>query len=198
MLENACPLMEVYRSERGNEFNTFLRGDAEKPGSRRSILSTLPLYTASDALIDAILTRHGIDAGQKETIKKYAATKRQRVMTILGSASVEDGIPVISHEEFAERPPVLELSGIFCETDIAYTEDEYAAHLRETEAFAEKNPNYSVKTGSAHAFRNLQILIHEGQWVMVSKGKAPAIHFVIRHPKLRGAIENFIPPVTEE
>ena len=59
-------------------------------------------------------------------------------MTILGSASVEDGIPVISHEEFAERPPVLELSGIFCETDIAYTEDEYAAHLRETEAFAEK------------------------------------------------------------
>ena len=198
MLENACPLMEVYRSERGNEFNTFLRGDAEKPGSRRSILSTLPLYTASDALIDAILTRHGIDAGQKETIKKYAATKRQRVMTILGSASVEDGIPVISHEEFAERPPVLELSGIFCETDIAYTEDEYAAHLRETEAFAEKNPNYSVKTGSAHAFRNLQILIHEGQWVMVSKGKAPAIHFVIRHPKLRSAIENFIPPVTEE
>lgn len=198
MLENACPLMEIYRSERGNEFNTFLRGDAEKPGSRRSILSTLPLYTASDALIDAILTRHGIDAGQKETIKKYAATKRQRVMTILGSASVEDGIPVISHEEFAERPPVLELSGIFCETDIAYTEDEYAAHLRETEAFAEKNPNYSVKTGSAHAFRNLQILIHEGQWVMVSKGKAPAIHFVIRHPKLRSAIENFIPPVTEE
>ena len=33
---------------------------------------------------------------------------------------------------------------------------------------------------------------------MVSKGKAPAIHFVIRHPKLRSAIENFIPPVTEE
>jgi len=44
----------------------------------------------------------------------------------------------------------------------------------------------------------LQIFIHEGQWVMVSKGKAPAIHFVIRHPKLRSAIENFIPPVTEE
>ena len=50
----------------------------------------------------------------------------------------------------------------------------------------------------SHAFRNLQILIHEGQWAMVSKGNSPAIHFVIRHTKLRSAIENFIPPVTEE
>ena len=72
------------------------------------------------------------------------------------------------------------------------------AHLDETNAFAERNPNYSFKQASAHTFRNLQILFHEGQWVMVSKGKVPAIHFVIRHPKLRSAIENFIPPVTEE
>ena len=49
----------------------------------------------------------------------------------------------------------------------------------------------------SQAFRNLQILIHQGRWVMVSKGKAPAIHFVIRHPKLRYAIESFIPPITE-
>ena len=33
---------------------------------------------------------------------------------------------------------------------------------------------------------------------MVSKEKSPAIHFGIRHPKLRGAIENFVPPVVEE
>ena len=67
----------------------------------------------------------------------------------------------------------------------------------ETAAFAERHPHYTVKQSAAHTFRNLQILIREGQWVMVSKGKAPAIHFVIRHPKLRSAIENFIPPVTE-
>ena len=70
-------------------------------------------------------------------------------------------------------------------------------HLNEAKALAEENPNYTLKQGQAHAFCSLQILIHEGPWVMVSKGKTPAIHFVICHPKLRGAIENFIPPVTE-
>ena len=37
-----------------------------------------------------------------------------------------------------------------------------------------------------------------GRCAMVSKEKSPAIHFVIRHPKLRGAIENFVPPMVEE
>ena len=105
---------------------------------------------------------------------------------------------MLTAEELNETPPSLSLSGIFCETDIPYDEEEYTAHLNETRAFAERHPNYSVKYSTVHAFRNLQILIHEGQWAMVSKNKAPAIHFVIRHPKLRSAIENFIPPVTEE
>ena len=87
---------------------------------------------------------------------------------------------------------------MFCETDIPYSYEEYLAHLKETENFAAEHPNYTLKKTSSHAFCNLQINIHEGRWAMVSKGKAPAIHFVIRHPKLREAIENFIPPVVEE
>ena len=40
--------------------------------------------------------------------------------------------------------------------------------------------------------------MHLGKWAMVSKGRSPAIHFVIHHPKLRAAIEDFVPPVVEE
>lgn len=198
MLANAYPLMDIYRSEREKELNTFLLADAGKTGRRRSILSTLPLYTASDELLDRILTRHDVKAERKDAIRKYASAQRQRVLSILETETVEDEIPTFSQEEFAKKPPVLELSGVFCETDIPYSKEEYAAHLDEARAFAKNHPNYTLKQGTAHTFRNLQIFIHEGQWVMVSKGKAPAIHFVIRHPKLRGAIENFIPPVTED
>ena len=198
MLKSAYPLMEIYRSEREAELGAFLLSDAGKSGKRRSILSTLPLYTICDELLERILARHGVDAAQKERIKKHAALQRQRVMRILITETIEDEIPTFQPREFKEGPPVLELSELFCESDITYNEEEYADHLRETKAFAEQNPNYTVKFSAAHTFRNLQLLIHEGRWVMVSKGKAPTIHFVIRHPKLRGAIESFIPPVTEE
>lgn len=198
MLKNAYPLMEIYRSERKNELNAFLLADIKTAGKRRSILSSLPLYTISDELLNRILTRNNIDAELKEKIKEYAKTQRQRIKKILENERIEDEIPDFVQENFTKSPPMLELSGIFCEEDIPYNEEEYTAHLKESMAFAEQNPNYTLKCSTAHAFHNLKIIIHEGQWVMVSKGKTPAIHFVIRHPKLRSAIECFIPPITED
>lgn len=198
MLKNAYPLMEIYRSERKNELNAFLLADIKTAGKRRSILSSLPLYTISSKLLDRILTRNNINAELKEKIKEYAKTQRQRIKIILENERIEDEIPDFVQENFTKSPPMLELSGIFCEEDIPYNEEEYTAHLKESMAFAEQNPNYTLKCSTAHAFNNLKIIIHEGQWVMVSKGKTPAIHFVIRHPKLRSAIECFIPPITED
>ena len=198
MLKNAYPLMEIYRSERKNELNAFLLADIKTAGKRRSILSSLPLYTISDELLNRILTRNNIDAELKEKIKEYAKTQRKRIKKILETERIEDEIPDFVQENFTKSPPMLELSGIFCEEDIPYNEEEYTAHLKESMAFAEQNPNYTLKCSTAHAFNNLKIIIHEGQWVMVSKGKTPAIHFVIRHPKLRSAIECFIPPITED
>lgn len=198
LLANAYPLMDIYRSERENELNAFLLADSSKPGRRRSILSTLPLYTMSETLLSDILNRHGISDTQQQNIQVYAAALRQRVETILNTACMEDEIPILTPEDFAENAPVLELSGAFFETDISYSYEDYLSHIKETEAFAAANPNYTVKKTASHAFCNLQIQIHEGQWAMISKGKAPAIHFVIRHPKLRNAIECFIPPVTED
>ena len=198
MLKNAYPLMEIYRSERKNELNAFLLADIKTAGKRRSILSSLPLYTISSKLLDRILTRNNINAELKEKIKEYAKTQRQRMKIILEYERVEDEIPDFVQENFTKSPPMLELSGIFCEEDIPYNEEEYTAHLKESMVFAEQNPNYTLKCSTAHAFHNLKIIIHEGQWVMVSKGKTPAIHFVIRHPKLRSAIECFIQPITED
>jgi len=45
LLSNACPLMEIYRSDREKDFSNFLTADSHRRGRRRSILSDLPVYT---------------------------------------------------------------------------------------------------------------------------------------------------------
>ena len=197
LLKNADSLMDIYRSEREAELNTFLISDTRKSGKRRSIRSTLPLYTISEELLERILIRHGMGIGQKQRIRKHVKTQKERILSILTSETLEDEVPALTPEEFSKNPPVLDLSGIFCETNLPYSEDEYMMHMRDTKAFARKNPNYILRISATHAFHNLQILVHEGQWAMISKSKAPAIHFIIHHPKLRNAIENFIPPIVE-
>ena len=197
LLKNADSLMDIYRSEREAELNTFLISDIRKSGKRRGIRSTLPLYTISEELLERILIRHDIDGRQKQRIRKHVKMQKERIISILASETLEDEVPALTPEEFSKNPPVLDLSGIFCETNLPYSEEEYMMHMSDTKAFARKNPNYILRISTTHAFHNLQILVHEGQWAIISKSKTPAIHFIIHHPKLRNAIENFIPPIME-
>lgn len=195
LLTKASPLMEIYRSDTQKEYRAFLQKDAETPGSRRSILSALPLYTLSPELLEQILARNGLPEAEREPIRTYAARQRARMEEILRRDTVTDEIPLVTEQEFAEYPLALPLSGLFRESDIRCTYEDYLAHMAQTEAFAAQHPNYTLQRSCTHAFRNIQIVIHEGKWAVISKNKAPAIHFVIRHPKLLSAIENFVVPV---
>lgn len=195
LLQNAYPLMEIYREDRAGALNAFLLSDSNTEGKRRSILSSLPLYTMDGGCLKEFLEKRGISDDEKQKILSYAESQKQLIEKILKTEKIEDEISVISQEEFERYPMLLSLSGMFCEKEILYTYADYLKHLEQTRAFAKAHKNYILTESSAHTFRNLQIIIHEGKWAMVSKNKVPVIHFVIKHPKLRAAIENFIPPV---
>ena len=66
-----------------------------------------------------------------------------------------------------------------------------------TEKYEKNNKNYKLSINNNNTFKNIQVLICEKNLVMISKANSPSIHFVIHHPKLRNAIENFIPPIVE-
>lgn len=197
LLNNAHPLMDIYRKENSGALNAFLLADSHISGKRRNILSSLPIYTMEEDYLKRLLDKHSLPESDRQSILSYAEFQRNTAQEILKSNVIEDEIPNLSEEEFRQYPMLLSLSGMFFENDIVYTYDDYLEHLKQTERYAERNKNYILKQASAHTFRNLQIIIHEGKWAMISKGKSPAIHFVIHHPKLRKAIENFIPPVTD-
>lgn len=133
----------------------------------------------------------------REQILAYAARQRDRMERILERDPVTDELPIVTETEFDEHPIALPFSGLFFETDVVCTYEDYLEHLEQTKAYVAAHPNYTAKFSGAHTFRNIQINIHEGNWAVISKNKAPAIHFVIRHPKLLSAIENFIPPLVE-
>lgn len=69
--------------------------------------------------------------------------------------------------------------------------------MSDTQAFSRKNSNYILRISTTPTFHNLQILVHEGQWAMITKTKHQRYILLIYHPKLRNAIENFIPPIVE-
>lgn len=197
LLENASPLMQIYRADSAARHSAFLLADSRTAGRRRHILSAPPLYTMAPDTLASLLTAADVPAEDRGRICAYAASQRQQVEAVLAADTVRDEVPLLTEQAFAQFPPSLPLSGLFYERDVPYTYETYQAHMAQTEAFARQHPRYELEFTSGGAFRNLQITIHEGQWAMVSKEKSPAIHFVIRHPRLRAAIERFVPPVVE-
>lgn len=197
LLKNANPLMDIYLADKAGALQAFLVADSHQNGNRRNILSALPLYTMDAAFLETFLSARGIPSSDRRTILSYAAAQRQIQEEILKTSPVEDEFSLPDLAEFAQYPMCLSLSGLFYPKQLFYTFAEYQAHLAQTRAYAASHANYTFTETSSCTFRNLQFQIHEGKWAMISKNTAPTIHFVIHHPKLRSAIESFIPPLVE-
>ena len=197
LLSKAQPLMDIYRASSGNLLRAFLVSDAKESGNRHNILSSLPIYTLSEELLQRILSRAGIPEADQKNIADYAREQRSAIETTLQHGNVLDEIAELTPQEFEEYPMVLSISAIFHKTDIFYNYEEYRAHLQLTKTFAKDHENYTLKFSCTPTFRNIQIHILENKYVRITKNKTPIIHFVIRHPKMVSALSNFIAPVNE-
>lgn len=197
LLSKATPLMEIYKKEKHNSYSSFITLSVNVKGNRRRILSSLPIHTISDELLIKILKRNKVSIENIKQIQLSIQEQKEIINNTLQVNIFEDEILEISKEEFLKSPTSLFLADSFFETEIYYTYEEYLEHLKLTKEYAKNNTNYKLSFNHHHIFKNIQILILEKHWVMISKNKSPSIHFVIHHPKLRNAIENFIPPVVE-
>jgi hypothetical protein len=197
LLLKASPLMEIYRGEHSQAYNAFLQTDAETEGNRHAILSSLSLHTTTEEFITRILNHNQIPQEEQLQIRQYVSMQREITDKILCHSLITEEIPVLAKEEFERFPMVLPLSGMFYEKDVIYTWEDYQEHLRLIQEYKKQHSNYDFVENTSSTFRNIQICIHEKKWVMVSKNKTPAIHFLIRHPKMRDAFENMVIPIIE-
>lgn len=198
ILTKSTSLMDIYRAESKNAFSVFLSLNATINMPRRRIVSSLPIHTISETLLLKILKRNNISADDTKNILDAVNTQKQLTKTILKHNILEDEIAISSKEDFEKFPPLLSLADSFYEGKIYYDYNEYLEHLDLTKKYEKKVANYKLTTNNYQTFRNIQILFCGKEWVMISKISSPSIHFVIHHPKLRDAIENFIPPVVEK
>ena len=129
---------------------------------------------------------------------EYQKVLKGRVEKVLCHSIIADELPAVSESEYANHPSILSVTEHFGENDILLSYEEYCQCIEESKKFEQLHENYRFRLAKVKGFRNIQITCFEGKWCMVSKNKAPAIHFVIHHPKLRYALENVRLPIIDE
>lgn len=196
MLKRAKPLMEIYRSDNSDKF-IYRMNELWQSGSRRMIFTNLPLFTISKELLIKILNRSNIEQEKIEHISSFRDKYLKAMSNLLKENSVTLEIAELSEEKFKDIKPTLNLSHMFYEQDVTYTYEEYTEHLQTTKDFAAKFENCILKADTSPPFKNISFSIINGSCVVVSKSKSPAIHFIIHHPKMIKAFENFVPPIKD-
>lgn len=198
LLKKAHPLMDIYREERKKELHASLLENAGKEGRRRRVLAVPDLGVLPKKLLEEILERNHVVLNEKTVILESYKRSATCLETILKHSVVEDEVSVLSEAEYEKYPLVLPLAECFLEKDIRLTYEEYHACIGAAENYAKANENYQFNLTKIKGFHNIQITCFEGKWCMISKNRAPAIHFVIHHPKLRYALENMVLPICDD
>ena len=197
ILTHAKPLMEIFDRTRSDAYRVFLRKDAQVSGERKNILSSLPIYTISEELLDRLLAANQVPSSEAQIIRSYRALEIERMKQKLENCVITDEITLPARQDYSKHPMHLSVSGCFYEVPLLYSYEDMNEHLKETQTFAQTNENYHLIINEVSAFRNIQIEIVQDQYVIVSKIKSPSIHFVIEHPTMVHALQNFTIPVVE-
>ena len=194
LLKKATPLMTIYTPEKQND---FLKLNIDSKNKRKNILLNLPCYTISDELLNNILNHNKINEQTRNKIQKWIQSEKNNINSILANTTIVDEIKLLSKEEFEANPCILDLSKFYYNQKINYTYDEYLQHIELTKKFDKKNKNYTYKINNKNIFNNINIYITENKQVIISKTNNPITNFVIYHPMLITAIQNFIVPINE-
>lgn len=193
ILKKANSLMDIYTEKDKNSFKTFLLNDTSIKTNRKRILSSLPLFTMNDELLNKILIRNNLSNEEIVNIKNYKKDEENNIKEILKNNIITDTI--YDYSDSFDDNLSLSLENIFLNKKITYTYKEYIEHLNNTKNY--KNKNYHLITTKEETFSNISITILENDYVIISKISNPVIHFVIKHPKLVSAISNFKPLIKE-
>ena len=198
LLHRALPLMQIYREEQKKAFQRKIAALLEEGESYRRISNAPALFTMSSDLLTAILKRNAVQEESAKAILSYHRQGKAWAREKLQDTAYRLELPEMTPEELERNPVRLPVSELFPDTDIRYTENEYVQHIKETEEFACDHPLFSLSRDPHAVFRNIDITICPGKYVLVSKSNPPTIHFLIYHPKMVEAFEQFVPPIIEE
>lgn len=191
LLEQAHPLLDIYRADNRDKFESFIHETLFEEGERLMVLSAPPVQAIPTDLLERVLESNGLDEETCDRIRAHAKMRKEEFLYFLAAKNLVAKLSRLTREEFEQSPVKLPLSDAFSERNVTYTYDQYCEHIEAMRELAEQTEGFTLILNGPPEFRNLQLLVNVGKWALVSKAKAPAIHFVVRNSQLLSALERY-------
>lgn len=189
LLRCAEPLMDIYGKEHAKEADGFIRTHLNKKADWHILDANLPVITIPESLLEEMTA--SLSEQDRKRILNYCADLKVTAEELLATNHIYCSHAPLSPEEFESADLALMFPDLFMDIRIPYTYDQYQTHYQAAQDFAASHANFVLDTSQPVPFKNIRIITVSGHYFIVSKCKSPVIHFVVKHPILLHAMENF-------
>ncbi len=191
LLACAKPLVKTY----GTEDAAVLHRDVENNraaagGDIIKLMHRLSLESMPEHLAQRIFERAAKDT--REEMMKYYHTRRRAFLNSLSEVCVTEIYPDYSREDItAGRVPICG-PWLLGRRELFYEPEEFAEHMRSIGRLAEEHSNYRCVTRPDFPFKNIDIVLKEGEATYVMKNEEPLAAFSFLHSYMNYVIGRYL------
>lgn len=192
LVSRAKPLLETDEDADQAGIGELFRSYGADCGKIAALLSSPPVHSISDELLEKILVRNRVGEKDAKKIRTYIRQEKKRIDKSIAQQDISLCLSGFMKHEFESYPVRLDLSDNLSNLDIFYSYDEYKQHISETRRFAEERERYQFVVNNNGGFRNIQIVVLGDAAVLVQKTKPPRTRAVLRNAWMVKAISRVV------
>ncbi len=195
LLQNSVPLLKVFTAKDRDNFLFALTNQPLESGT--CILSTLPISTMPQEVVDALLAKHPFTEEEKNAFLTYWKVQKEHLYKCLeGGISYTQCLPLFDKDTVAKGQLPLDLHNIAVTKYIHYTEQDYYKHLRHIFELYQTHANFQILPLEQELFHNIQVKVGS-KHVILMKNNAPQIAFVFTNPAMQVAFQKYLHQLIE-
>lgn len=184
MLALAKPLVKAFDESRNREFLKAIGEGLPRASELLILVTSPPVFAMSDELLERILANSGVGEREGRLVLADVRWERALIESFLAHGSVRVNMATLSRAAFEERPVTLVSPSIRCKKPLSYTYSDYTRHIAELCACQKRFDSLSVASVPYVPYRNLHVVVCDDAWAAFIKGRSPATHFLLCHPRL--------------
>ncbi|MGI6105590.1 MAG: hypothetical protein ACOYD7_05290 [Raoultibacter sp.] len=199
LLSQCSELMKVYKGRTDEEsYRIHLNAFWGRRGNVVSLLPRLSLATIPQDLFRAILDRLGIDSESVSLLLETQAEQARVLKRMLESSELEELCVLESMDSVQGGEVYLDIPPNLLDEPVAYSCEEYQAHVRHIEQLEAENPGYRFIPLEQSPFRNIRIFCKENGRSIVEKLSVPSMAFSFNNPHMCRGISHFLHKLKED
>lgn len=197
LMENAKPLIKVFKKNRVNDFLFFTGELSKTPGALKKLPTSLSFATIPPDLLERMLKRSGAEKEEVDSLLSIHASRVKQLERELKNGSVIEYVVFPNDDDLLAGKVMLNLSDTFAQKTIIYTPEEYSEHIKHLMDLL-KNDHYNIIPLQENPYINIQITVKEDSGAMVQKTDNPITVFWFSHPLMLKALSKYIDAIGQK